>query len=843
MDSILSFGDWLIRRRTALNWTQHELAEAVHCSVSLIRKLEHNKRRPSPELISLLATKLELHSDYHAGFFEVARGNQAISVLPMPEYAHLQHGTSATILPRFKPPRLLTPLVGRDQELQQLKSLLVESSERLITVTGTGGVGKTHLVHSLLDTLANHFAHGIIWIDLAAIQELSLFPFLVARTMHLMHTTEAALRTAIQRLLAPAGTLLVLDNCEHLLPQLIPEILSLLSDCPQLRVLATSRQIFQVQAECVMRIEPLPIDDLATTLSYNQYLEQPAIKLFMECAARRGIIVETSFDNLQAIGTLVQTVEGLPLAIELAAARVGVFSPPMMVQQLDRLFDLLTVPLYGRPDRQQTLYRTLAWSYNLLTEAAQKVFRYLGFVDTSIDLATLAVLMNDAAPTDLAGYLEQLMAANMVLQADTATVQPRYTMLYPLRMFARDRLTAQEHEHLLQRYVAHMHVESAAARAEHVQGHAIDTWLEWFRHEQATLELVFTHLLAQHQVIASRLYIQVAYFWKLLGYFQEGAYWGSQLMQHMESFEQQLTLEADSVDDLSRVQEILLEAQYEYSIFERNFQKNASVIAILEPAAKRAEHYQLAVLQRKILPILGQAYINTKRQAEAQACYQTLLSFIKDHEYSTEAPSILFALGTLERISGNDPAAIDYYSQGLAYARTGGSILIRVSCILGLVAVYVDTGDLATADPLFEEGLELATQAQYHYGLGFLYGVRGRAAALRGNYIQAQQDLRSALLIEQKSGTGAHVANILRDLAYVLAHNGDLDSAGKFYHIAMQLHVQPTQATDILEQQLLEYVAQQLSPAEYDNWLHQEVSVLSAAEAIVFALSVLDAAA
>ena len=232
MNTILSFGDWLVQRRTILGWTQQQLASEAHCSVSLISKLENNLRTPSSQMIDVLATTLEIHSAYQQLFFDAARGIKPVSVLPAPEYAAVAPHTSSTALPLFAPPRLLTPLIGREHEVAHLEQLLAQTTERLIVVTGTGGVGKTHLVHRVIHDLDGLFTHGIIWIDLAAIQDVALFPFLVARTMHLSHTTEHALRTAIERLLAHPGTLLVLDNCEHLLPQLGSEIQHLLYVCP-----------------------------------------------------------------------------------------------------------------------------------------------------------------------------------------------------------------------------------------------------------------------------------------------------------------------------------------------------------------------------------------------------------------------------------------------------------------------------------------------------------------------------------------------------------------------------------------------------------------------------------
>ena len=283
--------------------------------------------------------------------------------------------------------------------------------------------------------------------------------------------------------------------------------------------MATSRTVTHVQGEVLLRLEPFEVDTLAAATSIAAYQDHPSIALFLHCVAQRDIHLNLNAATLQDIATVCRTVDGLPLAIELAAARMGVFSPALLVQQLDRLFDLLTAPTLGRPDRQHTLYRTLTWSYTLLSTEAQHLFQCLGFVQTSTDIQTLAVLYAVHGSHDVlavAQIIEHLLDASMIFYEDAIQPLPRYNMLYPLRVFARDRLTPSFHEQLVQRYVDYLLEGCATAREQQQHDQPWDTWKTWFEHEQVTLNIILKYLLTQQHALLLQVYTAVMHFWKLL---------------------------------------------------------------------------------------------------------------------------------------------------------------------------------------------------------------------------------------------------------------------------------------------------------------------------------------
>lgn len=341
-------------------------------------------------------------------------------------------------------PRPRMSLVGRVAELGQARSWLVgqEHATPLLTLTGPGGVGKTRLALAIAWDLAPHFADGVTFIDLAQLAEPSLLPATVAAALGVT-AGEAALGDAIVAHLRGRQMLLVLDNCEHLAGPSGQVAAGVLAACPAVQVLATSRVPLRVRGEQVLPVPPLPVAPSGDTVA-------PAVELFLQRA--RAASPTFASEPTPQVAAICAALDGLPLAIELAAARVRTLPPDLLQAGLQQRLPLLTGGPRDAPQRHRTLRDAIAWSYGLLDEESQRFFRWLApFAGglTPEAAATVAAALrqhagNTAVSATTALDLLELLVEHSLLQVATADdAGPRYRMLETIREFALEQLAAE----------------------------------------------------------------------------------------------------------------------------------------------------------------------------------------------------------------------------------------------------------------------------------------------------------------------------------------------------------------------------------------------------------------
>ena len=332
--------------------------------------------------------------------------------------------------------RRATRLIGRAAELTALQRLL--DNERLVTIVGAGGVGKTALA---LELARDEDAATVL--PLAALADPTGVPHVLAGALGLREVRGDVLAACLMVLRGLPGHLLVVDNCEHLLDAVRELVSAVLDGCPEVRVLATSREPLGLAAECPSRLAPLPLPGPGplSDRDADQLSNVPSVAVFLERAARVRGALSPDVDDLRLVGEIVRQLDGVPLAIELAAGRLSTFSLVDLSRRLDRALDLLGG---GRPraeDRHRTLRSTIEWSYDLLTSEEQRLFRQLSVFTDGVDLATAEYV---AAELGLAGdpgrALARLVDASMM--DATFEGRTRYRMLETIRAFGVDRLAA-----------------------------------------------------------------------------------------------------------------------------------------------------------------------------------------------------------------------------------------------------------------------------------------------------------------------------------------------------------------------------------------------------------------
>ncbi|MEZ4562960.1 MAG: LuxR C-terminal-related transcriptional regulator [Thermomicrobiales bacterium] len=355
-------------------------------------------------------------------------------------------GTLGAISPRAYTtaplPASLTSLIGRDAELATLAALLRQPEVRLLTLVGPGGVGKTRLALEVAAAVSDEFADGVALAPLTPATHAAQAPAAIAQALDLRASSGRSLLEQLASALRAQQVLLVLDNVEHV-TGVAPFLAALLSACPRLTILATSRAILHVTGEHVFLVMPLALPNPALAPTPDVALASPAVQLFVARAqaARPGFNVTPG--NVAAVAAICRRLDGLPLAIELAAARTTHLPPPALLEHLEAPLSTLTGGPYDQPLRLQTLRNAIAWSYDLLSPAEQGLCRRLAvFVDGFTLEAAEAIGGQDAAATlDL---IRALVEKSLVVQSELPVGIPRFGMLETIREFALERLAASE---------------------------------------------------------------------------------------------------------------------------------------------------------------------------------------------------------------------------------------------------------------------------------------------------------------------------------------------------------------------------------------------------------------
>ena len=528
------FANRLRRLRREQGLTQQELADRSGISVRAISDLEREiNLRPRRDTAGMLADGLGLTGPARASFLDTARRWRAVSF-----------GDVASELPVAA-----GPLLGRARELDAIVRLLLAAEPRLLTLTGPGGVGKTRLAEEAARRIAPHFADGVLFLRLDGVSDPALvFPSL-AGALHVRESgRERSSRERIVARLAALDLLVVLDNFEHLLPAAV-DLADLLRRVPRARVLATSRESLRIAEERVFAVAPLPRPGPAVwqAPAAPPLDHSPAIALFLcHAAAVRPDLATDPADpagraNLTAIAEICYRLDGLPLAIELAAAQVEVFSPAALLTLLeDAGLPLLAGGQRDQPDRLRTMEAAIGWSYALLPEPEQRLFRALSVFAGGFTLAAAArvggsdestaigaidprdeLRASDAAA--IAG-IAALMRRNLVVEelVSDGPAAPRFRLLEPIRLFARDRLRKAGDEPAVRlRHAAYFAALSEGLDALTL-GPEPELWLPRLERELANVRAAQDWALAAGETeLAVRIACGVAQMWEIKGLLSE----------------------------------------------------------------------------------------------------------------------------------------------------------------------------------------------------------------------------------------------------------------------------------------------------------------------------------
>ncbi|MGN6565727.1 MAG: ATP-binding protein, partial [Thermomicrobiales bacterium] len=634
--------------------------------------------------------------------------------------------------PAHNLPADLTSFIGRERELAAIGQLL--EIARLVTLTGAGGVGKTRLALRVAGASSGRWADGVWLVELAAFSDPMLVRQAVARAVGVREQPGRTLEDTLVEALGARHLLLVLDNCEHLIAACAVLIARLLRACPRLHILVTSREALGVPGERVWPVSPLTVPKETSTIALAVLAETEAARLFVARATAARPDFTLTARNAPAVAQICRRLDGLPLALELAAAWARSLTPAEIAARLNDRFQLLTGGGQATPPRHQTLRAALDWSYDLLDSAERQLFDRLAVFAGDFELAAVAAVCADAEITAaavldlLARLVDKSLALADVVGADGVT---RYRLLETLRAYSWERLAARGEAELICRRHAVWVVALAEEAGAAFHGPEEGRWLRRIERVHAEVRAVLDRAFARDDAeTALRLGTVLWWPWGVQGRTAEGRAW-----------------------------------------LER---------ALALPSAAAQTRLRARVLPRAARFALVQGDIATARSWLDEA---TMLGA------GLADDAVLYATGTTAELlffSGDFEAAARIGDAALTLARRLGDVWSECRLLEMRALVALRRGEIATATAWLEEGARLARLAGDTWSLATTLAELGDVARVRGAYAEAGACYVESLALREQLGIPGATPSLRHNLGYVALATGDLAGAVAHFTTALR---------------------------------------------------------
>jgi len=663
---------------------------------------------------------------------------------------------------RHNLPLPISRFVGRDQEICDVRMSL--SKHRLVTLTGTGGVGKTRLAIEAAGGLADRYTNGIWFVELAPLVASALVSQAVAAALRVPEQPGRSLEETLVEALCARDLLLVLDNCEHVVDACAGLVDALLHGCPGVRVLATSREPLNITGEEVRRVPSLSLPPSPPTagreLDLPDLLRSEAVRLFIDRAGTIHPGIEFAGAALATTVEICRRLDGIPLAIELAAARLELLTLEQIAERLDERFRLLTAGTRTAPPRHRTLRAVVDWSYDLLSAPERALFRRLsvfagGF---GLEAAEAVGIGRQVDRRHLLHLLGALVTKSLVL-VDMGGRHARYFLLETLREYGRERLVDAGEKQSTGRRHAAWCIDLVERAEMGLHGPDQRVWLRQLEEEQENARVALTSSLAEadQAEVALRLAGGLAWFWFVSGRFHEGRMW----------LEQSLLASA-AADGLSesarrwRAKALLGGGRLAH--YQGDYDRGSALLE--ESLALARAHLDSAGIAAASTALGHLALDRGDYDAARRLCHESLGLSLQRGDASAAGIARLL-LGRLACAQGHLDAARLLFEQSLSSwheARNGWGVAWALN-YLGLLAL--DSGAVEQAESLLGESLELADALRDARGIGLALVGLGEAARRRGDLTTAEARIRESLLLHRDLGDRWSIAQCLDELAQI----------------------------------------------------------------------------
>ena len=796
----LSFGRWLQRRRRGLGLTQRALGQRVGYAGETIRKVEADQLRPSRQLAEQLADHLEIAPADRASFLRFARDDPDGAVLALPTPALSVDPPP----PRYTLPEYPTPVIGREHELAALHRLLTSTEVRLVTLTGPGGTGKTRLGVQAAADLRDQFADGAAFVVLTVIRDPALVAGSIAQNLDVVEQGSQPILDRLKVYLRRKQLLLVLDNFEQVVAA-APIVAELLAAAPRLKVLVTSREVLHLRGEHAFAVPPLTVPDLRRLPPLDHLTRYEALRLFSERAHAARSDFQLTTENAPAVAAICHRLDGLPLAIELVAARITVFSPQALLARLGSGLQLLTGGARDLPLRQQTLRATLAWSYDLLTEREQTLFRRLAVFAGGCTMETAeAVGVSPGDPNmDVVDGLVSLVDKSLLTRmptrirpAEYQDDEPRFTMLETLREYALERLIeAGELERARDRHLDYFLalVEEAEPRLHGVEQLA---WVDRLELEHDNLRMALEWSLTGRRGGEAGLQLATAlsWFWIMRGYVAEGRRWLEEMLRRAEVAHTGL-----------RGRALFAAGWIEMVALAHNTRALPLLRESLAIGRAVADRPQIAAS----LIILAEALRETNATA-ARPLVEEGLAIARELGDSSLIAQALCWVAKVAMKLGDYPVAHAAFAESIARLRVLGDRWWLGWTLTNFGRLVAWEGDQALARSLFQESLGMFRLLGARGGITSVLGELASTGLQSGDSVAAWDLAEEALTMARDSGDSFQLASALGRSGWVALAQGDAQRATALFEESLQLYQEAADKPNIAWQlRSLGYAVQQ----------------------------------
>ncbi len=623
-------------------------------------------------------------------------------------------------------PRQLTSFVGREREMADIRRLL--STTCLLTLTGASGSGKTRLALQVSADLLEEFPDGVWWVELAALSDPALVPQTVASTLSVREQSGRPMTETLLDHFRPKKILIVLDNCEHLLSTCAQLAGSLLRSCPHLKILATSREGLSITGETLYPIPSLSLPDLQRLPPVEHLTRYESVRLFIE----RTMAVLPAFTmtsrNAQAVVQVCQRLDGIPLAIELAAARTKVLPVEQIAARLDDRFRFLTGGSRTALPRHQTLRAAMDWGYDLLSEQERGLLRRLSVFagGWTLEDAEAVCVGEGVEATDVLNLLTHLVDKSLVV-AEERDGTGRYRLLETVRQYSRDRLLESREAAEVRRQHRDWYLAMAERAEPELQGPQQRVWLDRLETEHDNLRAALEWSSTEDEGTDAGLRLAGALrrFWLMHGHWSEGRGW----------------LERALARGSAAPSSALLKALHGVTMFVRS----------------QGDHARGAVLSEKGLALARE---------------------MGDKDFAVR---FLFNSGMAAARRGDYAAAVALCEDGIAVARDFGDEWLLGLALSMLGNVQRNRGDYGRAAALHKEGVALIREVGDKWLTGYSLHGLGAVALHEGDHRRAAAIFKEALFALRELGDRSVTGECLEGLAGVACAEGDYERAARLF--------------------------------------------------------------
>lgn len=768
-------------------------------------------------------TKSLIDDSLPEGATLVDLGHVQLRDLDQPEHVfQLSHPDLPEVFPPLRTseagtgnlPHQLNSFIGRERETREVIDRLYD--HRLVTITGPGGSGKTRLALKVAADLVQGFADGVWLVDLGVLKEPSQLPSTVIEALGLKHQGPGEAADTLLSHMRRRHALIVLDNCEHLREAAASFVQKFLGACPAVKVVATSQQLLAVPGEAQILLRPLSLPRGDEGLDMDLAMKSESIMLFMDRARLADPCFEIGEQDVRPLVTISRRLDGIPLAIELAAAKVSVLGVKQIQERLDDRFALFGGMGGPAAERQRTLRATVSWSHDLLAPAEQILFRRLAVFPShfSLEAAEHVCAMGDLKQVDILELLSRLVARSVVFSLDKEG-ERRFGMLETLRMFAREKLKEADEETAIMSGLIDW-VESFATRAgQGLRGPDEPWWLDLAHLEVPNIHAALDHADSSGKAqSALAIASSLVRFWRVRGSAREGRariihslglYVGDDmavrakaliaagiLAQEQGDFAHARILYAQALElrrleppGVDLAEALLRSGAVEYAT--GNYDK--AMESYNESLSLRTLHADPWTMGAALQGVGGVRYWHGDLEGARQA-FEESLDFQRESGDRERLSALLLSLGAVEFAMSNLDRATELFEESLALSRTlkndGGvaQALVR----LGAVGLMRDRYELAR--PLFEESLEI--QRKVHDRQGEAASLHGLSVVADhfGDHETSERFQRESLELRHQIGDRAHIALSLEDLARVAGRARDFERAAVLFGAANGLRSQ-----------------------------------------------------